>query len=457
MALVSIVTDVPVRAVDLIYDRQPANDAVVIADGFGISVRVRYGQLEIEDGIGRKRRTRVIPATDRTVKRLYVNGHTGSITLEALRWCHVHGITLATISPTGELIDHHANDDVTRDVTVLRSQVMAQGSTLGLEIAREIESRKLAGQSANVVRHFSAEYSADRIDSYRAQLESAATAHDVMGLEGIAAAEYFRAWRRVRVRWDDESIIRIPSDWEWFHGRESVIKEQGKRNATDPVNALLNYCYTLGYIEARNACALTGLDSRIGFVHSDKIGRDSLACDIVEMFRERIDSYVLDLIKSRVFTYRDFSQQRDGTVRINAPLVHELIEVSHAWHVNALDAARLIARMLTGGTVEHARTIMRERNRAELADVDDIMPDKIWSHVAPLIPVKNRDNRGRPSTPNRSVIAAMVWCETRQAPWTQVPVSLGVSPRTIIDRRKAWIKSDHWPAIDAEIQRLASR
>ncbi len=50
----------------------------------------------------------------------------------------------------------------------------------------------------------------------------------------------------------------------------------------------------------------------MGFIHYDKIGRDSLALDILETIRPIIDSYVIGLLGSRAFTYRDFTESSGG-------------------------------------------------------------------------------------------------------------------------------------------------
>jgi CRISPR/Cas system-associated endonuclease Cas1 len=61
------------------------------------------------------------------------------------------------------------------------------------------------------------------------------------------------------------------------------------RLATNPPNAILNYCYALLESEARLAAAAMGLDPGIGMLHVDSPVRDSLACDIMEAVRPSVD------------------------------------------------------------------------------------------------------------------------------------------------------------------------
>src|SRR5205807_1993962 len=127
-----------------------------------------------------------------------------------------------------------------------------------------------------------------------------------------AARDYFEAWvsHGVAVPWDSRSRVRIPANWLAFHRRKvGASRENTKRHATEPVAAMLNYAYTLGASEARTACISHGLNPVLGYCHADKLGRDSLALDILETIRPVIDAYILGLLgigsEPRRFTYRD--------------------------------------------------------------------------------------------------------------------------------------------------------
>jgi CRISPR-associated endonuclease Cas1 len=451
----------PAAILDAVFNREATTDQVVIAHGYGIQIRVKDSHLIIKDGIGDSQRERRYPKADRTLQRIVITGQTGYVSLESLRWLSEHGISLVTLDLNCELVSQYVTNDTQWDTSIFRAQVLADGTTLALEIAREIESRKLRGQAATIARLFNDANIEARICQYAALLEAAPTVSDVMGIEGKAAVDYFRAWRSLSVQWDGKSVSRVPVHWLSFDGRSSRIKYRStKYGATDPINALLNYAYTLGYAECRAACIANGLDPRIGFVHSDRLGRDSLACDVLEMIRSHIDAYVISLVRSRVFTAKDFCEPYGydpGTCRIVAPLTHEIAEKSYEWHDHANEAARLVSQLLTGGTVSNARSEERQRNINEYVSVDDVLPVKQWTEIQSILPAASRlSTGGRPGTPDRMVIAAMVHCETHARPWAQTPTSLGATHRVLRKRKSEWRKSGHWPAIEAEIQRLAS-
>jgi CRISPR-associated protein Cas1 len=80
----------------------------------------------------------------------------------------------------------------------------------------------------------------------RLVLADAASYDVILGNEGTATREYFRAWRRI-----------IGDDWG-FAARE-------RRPPPDPVNVMLSFGYTLLVQETIATLEMSGLDAAIGF------------------------------------------------------------------------------------------------------------------------------------------------------------------------------------------------
>lgn len=108
------------------------------------------------------------------------------------------------------------------------------------------------------------------------------------GIEGAAAAAYFAAYAQV-----------LPPALG-FQGRN-------RRPPRDPVNAALSLSYTLAHGEAVRALARAGLDPMLGFLHEPAHGRESLACDLVELARPRLERWVWRLFAEEQLTARHFS------------------------------------------------------------------------------------------------------------------------------------------------------
>jgi hypothetical protein len=73
------------------------------------------------------------------------------------------------------------------------------------------------------------------------------------------------------------------------------------------------------------------LDPGLGVLHADQRARDSLSLDLLEPVRAEVDTYVLELLQTRVFRASDFFETRQGVCRILPPLTHELAETSTQW------------------------------------------------------------------------------------------------------------------------------
>ena len=110
------------------------------------------------------------------------------------------------------------------------------------------------------------------------------------GLEGGASATYFSAYTKL-----------FPESLEF--------KKRNRRPPEDPVNAMLSLCYTLLHYEAVREIEVIGLDPTIGFYHQFDYGRESLACDLVELYRVDVDRFVWQFFRERVFTSRDFTYE----------------------------------------------------------------------------------------------------------------------------------------------------
>src|SRR5438477_1804307 len=118
---------------------------VVTLCGYGIQARVDRGHLLLEDGIGANRRRVRFPRIGHGLKRLVVIGSDGMVSLAALRWLADQDAAFVMLDRDGSMLAT-AGPVRPSDAKLRRAQAMAAQSGAGLEIARELISRKLAGQ-----------------------------------------------------------------------------------------------------------------------------------------------------------------------------------------------------------------------------------------------------------------------------------------------------------------------
>jgi CRISPR-associated endonuclease Cas1 len=336
---------------------------VCVATGYGIKIHTLRGQLRVEDGVGRNRRTRIYSRATHGISRLVVIGSDGYITLEAVRWLNRLGIQLIHLDRDGTLLASSAV--AAGDARLRRQQALAAGSPLGVEVARSLMELKLAGQRrvldlldppAELVAEF---------ERQQARLDGCSF-EEVLAAEREAAQAYWTAWARVPVRFSARDAKAVPEYWLVF-GQRSSLLSSGPRLAINPANALLNYLYALLEAETRNACLIAGLDPGLGIVHVDYRARDSFALDLMEAARPDVDAYVLELLQRRTFSRKDFAETARGVCRVNPPLSHQLAETSPHWGRLVAPIVERVARQLAaapGSRIDTLTTPLTGTNRS---------------------------------------------------------------------------------------------
>lgn len=155
------------------------------------------------------------------------------------------------------------------------------------------------------------------------------------GYEGGASAVYFSAYTKL-----------FPESLNFT--------KRTRRPPEDPVNAVLSLCYTLLHYEMVREIEVIGLDPTIGYYHQFEYGRESLACDLVEVFRPEVDRFVWKIFRERIFAARDFSYEderpgcylkKDGRSRFY-PL-HE--EWAQEMRPKFIEEVRCLARSIMDG------------------------------------------------------------------------------------------------------------
>ncbi|MBT9775994.1 type I-C CRISPR-associated endonuclease Cas1 [Clostridium sp. MCC353] len=135
-----------------------------------------------------------------------------------------------------------------------------------------------------------------------ANIEKCTDMAQLRGFEGEAASVYFGVF--------DQMILQQKKDF--------VFSGRNKRPPMDNVNAMLSFVYTLLTNMTASSLETVGLDPYVGFMHTDRPGRVSLALDLIEELRPVLaDRFVLTLINKKMITGKDFTRKEDGAVLIS--------------------------------------------------------------------------------------------------------------------------------------------
>ena len=105
------------------------------------------------------------------------------------------------------------------------------------------------------------------------------TVNELRLLEAQSAVAYFRAWYATSLLWRTSARHPIPDEWRTVGPRFTRVYATGSRNASHPVNAILNYAYAVlqsqvqirswrrAMIRCSASCTLTATERRLCFRH----------------------------------------------------------------------------------------------------------------------------------------------------------------------------------------------
>lgn len=146
----------------------------------------------------------------------------------------------------------------------------------------------------------------------------------LLGIEGAAASLYWNTWVNLKI---------FPAQFSNRSGR----------GARDPINAALNYGYSILMTRVWNATLVAGLEPYLGFYHVERPGKPSLILDLMEEYRAWcVDRVVL---KNR----RLFSEGRPFDDIIKRKIVSDVLETftsDHLYHGKRLSLESILQRQI---------------------------------------------------------------------------------------------------------------
>jgi CRISPR-associated endonuclease Cas1 len=341
---------------------------VLVLTGYGLEVSVWRGRLRVRDGIGHSRREAVIHRATGNLRRLVILGHTGFMTIDAIRWLADREVGVIQLDADGRVLAAFGPLGTDRP-GLRRRQALALDTPVGTDIARRLIAEKVAAQAETLATLGPVVAVEDDVVEAMRQaaqrLHVAASRDDVRLAEAMAAAAYWSAWASVPVRFARRDAALVPAHWQVVGPRSSPLTGS-PRLAAAPAQAILNYLYALLEGEATIAARVVGLDPGLGVLHADQLNRDSLSADLMEPVRPLVDRFVLRLLATRTFAAADFFETRQGVCRVTPPLATELAQTVSEWRAAVGRVAEDVARLLdeTGRSGRPLPTPVSGRNRS---------------------------------------------------------------------------------------------
>lgn len=327
----------------------PARDdkLALYVQGQGHSVGLKGDLLEIRD-----RKTVVNQVRLREISQVSLFGSV-QLSAQALRELAARDVTILHLSYGGWLTavttpPPHKNIELRR-----RQFQAAANPKLCLYLARMFVSGKVRN-SRTLLRRNGRElkdHVVHQLAESRRKAERAESLGELLGIEGLAAREYFANFTRMLKTSDaDKSTFDLES--------------RNRRPPRDPINALLSFLYSMLSKDLTVTLIRVGFDPYLGFFHQPRYGRPALALDLIEEFRPLIaDSVVIGMINNGEIRSGDFisrggsvALRSDGRKRVLEAYERRLdTEVTHPRFGYSISyrrvfevQARLLARFLLG-------------------------------------------------------------------------------------------------------------
>jgi CRISPR/Cas system-associated endonuclease Cas1 len=187
---------------------------------------------------------------------------------------------------------------------------------------------------------------------------------EIMIVESRAAASYWRAFRDAGLR--ERKNGNLPRSWLRFAQRNKGAEFLGNKHASHPINAMLNYCYVVEAGRLAKALAAHGLALPIGYLHSDKKGRNPLVWDTIEPLRPTIDAKVFAFVEAHEFARRDFPQSGYNVHRLSRDVTQLLLHCASLPARDIEEAGEWMARAImrcAGAAQAKVEAIGKKRGR----------------------------------------------------------------------------------------------
>jgi CRISPR-associated endonuclease Cas1 len=308
---------------------KPSTVLALIDDGPSVSVRsdtliVRDGPLKLQY----ERRSAKPEA-------IVILGWGGIISLQAIRFCADHGIAVLFLDWDRSLLSV-VNAPAPRSAAILKRQCAADPLAIGRVIVRsKIEAHAREGA----------------IDGRRAAhwIERAGLVSSLDALSMVEALAAKEAWadRHIVIKWSEAGRVR--RSWKLPYSTRRRMGGRKARNATDPINSLLNLTLAIASARITVLLAAHGLSPAIGFMH--KAGKWPLAYDAIEPLRAAIERRTFDYIDAASFSPRDFVTERSsGVVKASRPCARRFLAEASPPLKEIAEAAMWIARLVAGDT-----------------------------------------------------------------------------------------------------------
>ena len=305
--------------------------------GHGVSLRVDRGTLHIRDGLThypQNRREHRLFKGDRALPaRIVMLDGTGSLSFDVLAWLAEQNIPLIRIGWQGDVISTvggagsaYLPDRVAWQVET-RSDPTARIAFCCDLIAEKVSNSIVTLRTS--VPNTEARRAAVDVGEMvvaRLQRREVQSVMDIHMAEARAAGAYFKAWKGLPLRWKGLKQRPIPERWLTAETRRSFSLRfrSTNRNASHPVNAMLNYAYAVLHSQVQATVVADGYDPARGVMHEPRLDSRAFVLDMIEPRRPAADAAILKFVAAEALSPSDFVLRSDGVCRLAPQLARRV-------------------------------------------------------------------------------------------------------------------------------------
>ncbi len=258
----------------------------------------------------------VVSPRDAPFDSIIIDGHSGTISLDAIKWLARHGIPINILDYDGTLLSTTLpREPINGPLKV--AQIAAYNDPVKrFYIATKLIEAKTQ-RTIDVLNWLGARYSdvdsvTDSIRLEMKRMQNCSSLPKLMQIEGHIADLYWKQLQKI-----------LPKRL----GFTSRMHESHQMNSADEVNTLLNYSYSILESQVRKALNSVGLEPTVGFLHETRHTKSSLCYDLMEAYRFLPDTAVIECLERNYFSKKDFYRLDNYVLRLKPEAVKKLLDV----------------------------------------------------------------------------------------------------------------------------------
>ena len=212
-----------------------------------------------------------------------------TVSTPLIGYCGEHGIGMSFHSDNGKFYGR-IQGKINGNVLLRKRQFELIETDKSIEIVRNLLSGKLANSRNFLLKNardndersaFLLKSAAQSLSQQHELLMDADSIDSMRGIEGSAASIYFGVF---------DQMLKI-------NDIDMAFVKRSRRPPENRMNAVLSFTYMLLKNDIQSALESVGLDPAVGYLHTLRPGRASLALDLMEELRAPLcDRYVVSLV-----------------------------------------------------------------------------------------------------------------------------------------------------------------